>query len=183
MVPRLRDSHVLASSGCGGAFHATSGPVFSQSLHCTTCLCALCVSLCPFLSSWSSDRPLDIHLRDEPQMNLPLTSELTEIRVFSTSGRHFGLTQRWQYWVLNGGFSIAIYTFQQTSPGVCLCGKDYPYLSWVSLLRHPGIPGKRRLPVALPPPGGIFLHAKPGYPVDVKDDKHSFPLQCGWLHL
>ena len=33
MVPRLRDSRVLAFSGRGGAFHATQGPFFSRSLY------------------------------------------------------------------------------------------------------------------------------------------------------
>ena len=32
MVPRLRDFRVLASSGCGRAFHTTLEPFFSRSL-------------------------------------------------------------------------------------------------------------------------------------------------------
>ena len=33
MVPRLRDSHILAASCLGGAFHATLGPFFGRSLY------------------------------------------------------------------------------------------------------------------------------------------------------
>ena len=33
MVPRLRDSRILASSVHGVAFHATHGPFFSRSLY------------------------------------------------------------------------------------------------------------------------------------------------------
>ena len=33
MVPRFRDSRVLASSRRGGAFHATPGPFFSRPLY------------------------------------------------------------------------------------------------------------------------------------------------------